>query len=412
VPHDRAALDPDAPGLVFACIAPHGDLTIPEACPPGSERLASATQAGMAELARRFDAVDPEVVVVLTPHGIHVEGHLAVVTAGHAAGSLEEAPTVSLAVAVDRDLALSMLSELRAAGLPALGVSYGGNDPAEAVFPLDWGTLIPLWYLGGRRDPPTPVVIVAPARDLSPDAHVAAGAAVVRAISASGRRVAIVASADQAHAHLEAGPYGFDPAARAYDERIVTLLRDGRLGGIRDLEPASIEDAKPDSWWQMLMLHGAIGDRWRPEVLSYEVPTYYGMLCAAFEHPATPNERRDAQGGASSVQGYLDALPVERRAAMEQLRATIRNAAPAAEETIAYRMPAFRLGGRFLVSYAAFRAHYSLFPASAYVVDALGRDVEPFLAGKGTIRFPADAPIPLDVVARVVHARLKELGSA
>ncbi len=283
---------------MFACIAPHGELAIPEACPPERAGIAAATQAGMAELARRFVSADPDVVIVLTPHGIHVEGHLGVVVAGRTAGALDEAPAVSLDLPVDRELAAAMLRELSAVGVPAVGVSYGGNDPAEAVMPLDWGSLIPLWYLGGRRDPPLPVVLVAPARDLSTDAHVRAGAAIAGAIVATGRRAALVASADQAHAHRADGPYGFDPAARVLDELVVALLRDHRLGALRDLDPALIAAAKPDSWWQMLLLSGAIGDGWRPEVLSYEVPTYYGMLCAAFEGP--PQGRRRDQLPASS----------------------------------------------------------------------------------------------------------------
>jgi aromatic ring-opening dioxygenase LigB subunit len=272
-------------GLVFACIAPHGDLAIPEACAPEQAALARATQDGMAQLARRFDAVSPDVVVLLTPHGIHVDGRFAVVLAGRTAGSLAEAPAIALDLEVDRDLAQGIVDALRAAGLPVVGVSFGGNVPAEASMPLDWGGLIPLWYLGGRRDPPVRVVIVAPARDLSTDDHVAAGAAVAAAVAGSERRVALVASADQAHTHDADGPYGFDPAARPHDELVVSLLRQGRFAAIRDLDPAMVADAKPDAWWQELMLLGAIGDAWRPEVLSYEASTYYGMLCAAFEPP-------------------------------------------------------------------------------------------------------------------------------
>ena len=72
-------------------------------------------------------------------------------------------------------------------------------------------------------------------------------------------------------------------------------------------------------------------------------------------------------------------------------------------------MPALRSpGGRFLVSYDAFKHHYSLFPASGAVVEALGDELAPYLAGKGTIRFPADRPIPLALVTRIVRVRLEE----
>lgn len=112
--------------------------------------------------------------------------------------------------------------------------------------------------------------------------------------------------------------------------------------------------------------------------------------------------------GQTSVDEYIAALPEDRRAAIEGIRTAIRAAAPDATETIAYQMPAFRTDGQFLVSYAAFKVHYSLFPASDAVVEALGKDLRPYLAGKGTIRFPADKPIPTELVARIVRIRVTE----
>lgn len=112
---------------------------------------------------------------------------------------------------------------------------------------------------------------------------------------------------------------------------------------------------------------------------------------------------------AAQVDDYLAALPDDRRPAMEQIRQAVTSAAPQATETIAYAMPALRShGGQFLVSYDAFKHHYSLFPASGAVVDALGPELAPYLVGKGTIRFPADRPIPTGLVARIVKIRLME----
>ena len=114
-------------GLVFACIAPHGDLAIPEACAPEQAALARATQDGMAQLARRFDAVSPDVVVLLTPHGIHVDGRFAVVLAGRTAGSLAEAPAIALDLEVDRDLAQGIVDALRAGGVEYVLINFGGS---------------------------------------------------------------------------------------------------------------------------------------------------------------------------------------------------------------------------------------------------------------------------------------------
>jgi uncharacterized protein YdhG (YjbR/CyaY superfamily) len=114
-----------------------------------------------------------------------------------------------------------------------------------------------------------------------------------------------------------------------------------------------------------------------------------------------------------SVDDYLATLPDARRAPMEALRQAIRSAAPEAVETIAYAMPAFRTRtGRFLVSFDAYTSHYSLFPASDQVVKALGDALTPYLAGKGTIRFPASRAIPTELVRRIVSVRVAEVAKA
>jgi uncharacterized protein YdhG (YjbR/CyaY superfamily) len=110
----------------------------------------------------------------------------------------------------------------------------------------------------------------------------------------------------------------------------------------------------------------------------------------------------------TSVEDYLAAVPEEPRAALEKLRRTIKAAAPDATETISYQMPAFKDDGRFLVSYAAFKDHCSLFPASEAVIQALGEELKPYFSGKGTIRFHADRPLPAALVRKIVKVRLEE----
>jgi uncharacterized protein YdhG (YjbR/CyaY superfamily) len=114
----------------------------------------------------------------------------------------------------------------------------------------------------------------------------------------------------------------------------------------------------------------------------------------------------------SSVEEYLATLPADKRATLEKLRKTIKAAAPKAIETISYQMPAFKDRGRILVYYAAFKDHYSLFPASEAVMEALREELEPYFAGKGTIRFPAGEPVPSALVRKVVKARIEENAAA
>jgi uncharacterized protein YdhG (YjbR/CyaY superfamily) len=110
----------------------------------------------------------------------------------------------------------------------------------------------------------------------------------------------------------------------------------------------------------------------------------------------------------ATVDEYLATLPADRRAVMGDVRRTIRAEAPDAEELISYKMPAFKSHGRFLVSYGAFKAHYSLFPGSQMVIEALGDEIRPFVAGRGTLKFPANRAMPLETIAKVVRVRLRE----
>ena len=268
--------------LVFAAIAPHGGIAIAEACGADERDVALKTRAGMEELGRRFAEAKPEVAIVATPHNVHIANALGVVVASRVKGRLNGvAPPIELDLPSDTGLAWRLLEALDAAGLSTAAVSFGSNDPETAVAPMDWGVLIPLWFMGGRADPPVPAVVVTPARDLTASDHVSAGAAIAATAADSDRRVAFIASADHGHAHAKSGPYGYHPAAAEYDALVSELVRADRLDRLVAIPRELVENAKADSWWQMLMLHGATRG-WRGTLISYEAPTYFGMLTAAY----------------------------------------------------------------------------------------------------------------------------------
>jgi aromatic ring-opening dioxygenase LigB subunit len=272
--------------LVFAAIAPHGGIAIQELCSEAEAGLAAATTRGLEELGRRFEDAAPEAIVVVTPHSVHVAGSIGVVVARGYAGSLAGAngSSISLICPSEQQLAVDLLQQLWADGVSAVGLNVGEDGVGNGVMPLDWGALIPLWFMGGRAEPPVPIVLMTPARDLSGAEHVLAGRAL--AAAAGERRIAFIASADHGHAHVEDGPYGFHPASAEYDALIHAAVSDNRLADLLALDPEFVEAASADSWWQILMLHGAVGDAFGVELLSYEVPTYFGMMCAAFSPAA------------------------------------------------------------------------------------------------------------------------------
>jgi len=163
---------------------------------------------------------------------------------------------------------------LQAAGLPAVGVTFGATAAGSSTMPLDWGAVIPLLFMRA------PAVVVSPCRARSNIEHVRAGRALAEATGA--RRVAFVASADHGHGHVPDGPYGFAAESAEYDAEIVEIVRSNRLAALEAWDPGFAVAAKADSFWQLLMLHGALGGGFEAELLSYEVPTYFGMLTASF----------------------------------------------------------------------------------------------------------------------------------
>jgi aromatic ring-opening dioxygenase LigB subunit len=265
--------------LVFSAIAPHGYQCLPELVTDPAD--GKATRQAMAELGRRMAAQSPDTIVVLTPHGIRIDGMVCIAVSTRAAGDL--GPNVKVDFAVDQELAQAIAANSEAAGVPVARCIYGASSGPGCCIPLDWGAIIPLRHMGHGQEPQPEVVVICPSRSLSLAQMVAFGDAIARAAETSGRRVALIASADQAHAHSAEGPYGYDPAAAEYDGQMCEAVKTGRLDALLTIDMALVDAAKPDSLWQMLILHGALGVRpMQGELLSYEVPTYFGMLCAAY----------------------------------------------------------------------------------------------------------------------------------
>ena len=109
------------------------------------------------------------------------------------------------------------------------------------------------------------------------------------------------------------------------------------------------------------------------------------------------------------VDAYLAALPADQQGLLEGVRATIRRVVPDAEETIAYDMPAFRLGGRFLVSYAGWKRHCSLYPLTDSFLAAHAVEIEGFGRTKGSIHFTAAKPLPPALLDELIRTRVADL---
>ncbi len=112
------------------------------------------------------------------------------------------------------------------------------------------------------------------------------------------------------------------------------------------------------------------------------------------------------QTAPQSIDEYIAGFPQAVQVLLEKIRSTIRNAAPQAEEAIRYRMPTFTLNGN-LVHFAAHQKHIGFYPTPSGI-EEFKKELSDYAGAKGSVQFPLDRPIPLDLIRRIVEFRVRE----
>lgn len=114
----------------------------------------------------------------------------------------------------------------------------------------------------------------------------------------------------------------------------------------------------------------------------------------------------------ATIEEYLDTQPPESAAALTRVRAVLHRALPAAEETISYQMPAIRLNGRIVLYFAGWKDHVSIYPITDALRDTMSAEIAPYVAGKGTLRFPLVRRLPVRLIERIARVRAAEVAAA
>ncbi len=109
-----------------------------------------------------------------------------------------------------------------------------------------------------------------------------------------------------------------------------------------------------------------------------------------------------------SITEYIESFPKEIQETLQKMRKTIKEVMPDAEEAIKYGLPTFRLNNKNVVHFAAFQKHFGFYPAPSGI-EEFKKELEPYIAGKGTIQFPIHKPIPYDLIKKVTAFRMKEV---
>ncbi|HSK47162.1 MAG TPA: DUF1801 domain-containing protein [Coriobacteriia bacterium] len=108
-----------------------------------------------------------------------------------------------------------------------------------------------------------------------------------------------------------------------------------------------------------------------------------------------------------SIDEYIAEFPAETQEVLEQMRALIKATAPDATETISYAIPTFDLNGKHLVHFAGFQKHVGFYPIPTGM-EAFKEELKPYKQGKGSVQFPLDQPLPVDLIRRIVEFRVAE----
>ena len=286
-------------GLVFAAILPHGPDLIPE----NARDLAqmARTRAAMEEAGRHFAAARIDTLILLDPEIVHtLQGialaerrsffmgapALSVSVSTHAGGAGD---TVKERFACDVPLAQAILAAGREAGYPVVPAAGADTD-----LQLDGGAMVPLWFTIHPLPEPRPkLVVIAPSPTVERDVLMDFGAMLAEMARNSGKRIALIASADQGHRHDPKHPrFGFSPESAPHDALYCKAVREHRLERLLEISDELVEAAFADSLWQTLILAGAL--RSVPMAMnyfSYELPTYYGMAVALYEPVGTIAEQ-------------------------------------------------------------------------------------------------------------------------
>ncbi len=264
------------PGIVYACIAPHPPVIVPEVG-RGREADTSHTVEALRQAAGAMGQQQPETVLLISPHGPIQPDAMGISTAPQAIGSFVQwgAPTVSFVFDSDPEAVALLQEEALAEGMPLAALRDWGLN-------LDWGCTVPLYYLrSGMRGTRLVTMTIS---FLSPQAHYALGKAVGRALTRLGRPTAIICSADLSHALIPGAPSGYDPAGPQFDERYRLAIEEWDVDWMVRVDTGFRHKAAEDAVPQTSLLMGALSHlQVQPRVLSYEGPFGVGYLVAAID---------------------------------------------------------------------------------------------------------------------------------
>ncbi len=266
--------------LSIVGIAPHPPIIIPEI---GRGRLDEArnTVHGMKELSKRVKNVQPELIVVITPHGQVVSNGPAIMAADQLTGNFGQFgfPDTTVEMKTDRELIDLLVEE--ASSSPVKPVLLGKqNQKNDSGKTLDHGAMVPLYYLqeAGLDLPGLHITI---SLDSYHDLY-QFGQDVKKAIDKRGVPTAVIASGDLSHRLKPGAPAGYSPKGKEFDQQLVSLIKQKKVDDLLNMDQHLVEEAGECGLRPIIVALGMLAQSgFNPEIISYEGPFGVGYLVSA-----------------------------------------------------------------------------------------------------------------------------------
>lgn len=265
--------------IVFAGIAPHPPLLVPEVGGTRIEQVA-ASQRALGEFSRRLLDNYPDTIVVISPHSPVDPETFTARSTNHLTGDFRDFRAPAIRLTFPNDLGLVDAIK-QSASIEGVELRLHDRD-----YPLDHGALVPLYYLHKAGWRGQTVVIGFTLQ--SNESHLAFGRAIANASITINRRAAVVASGDLSHRLIIGGPYEYEPKAHLFDEQIVQAISRGDARGVVDIDQDLRSRAGECGYRSIVIALGTVGQNLRDhQVLSYEGPFGVGYMVAVLFDAST-----------------------------------------------------------------------------------------------------------------------------
>ncbi|MEM1996215.1 MAG: hypothetical protein QXT54_04190 [Thermoplasmatales archaeon] len=249
-------------------IIPHGDEII---------SMPNEDAKTMNETIKEVVKGDPaETVLIISPHSIRISTGVPVVNTSYASGNYEIGEKIiSGRYEINKELNSTILSSSQ----HFVETFFISSEGDLSNFPLDFGSLIPLTFFNVKK-----ISLMGQWRVFRPKLLKRLGELIYDSVDLTRGKISVIFSADQAHTHSGSGPYGYDPSAKVYDEKIKAAITKNDFLELMEMKRDFVEAAKPDSYWSLVMFSGFVKrGGLSPSLHYYYIEKYFGMLLASAE---------------------------------------------------------------------------------------------------------------------------------